>query len=176
MGWWCLFTVLDAPINPPDNKLPGVECLPVADDKKKNKHDIAQIFEICQQIELAIQYIAEKDKTDDIATAFETFASGFEDAISSSCADEYSSQLCRTAEGLLECLEEVFVPLIEEEEEEDSWQTGGNMKWLKYNSDWWIVEALVLFFYFTNESIKFPTIFYILKFYNVILFVYHVIL
>ena len=32
-GVYC--TVLDAPINPPDNKLPGVECLPVADDKKK---------------------------------------------------------------------------------------------------------------------------------------------
>ena len=125
---------------------------------RRNKHDIAQIFEICKQIELAIQYIAEKDKTDDIAIAFETFASGFEDAISSSCVDEYSSQLCRTAEGLLECLEEVFVPPIEEEEtpdgrtaeglleyleevfvppieeEEETPENDGNMKWLKYNS------------------------------------------
>jgi hypothetical protein len=92
-----------------------VECLPIADADNK-KQDLAQIFEICQQIELAILYIAEKDKTD-IATAFETFATGFEDAISSSCTSLYGDQLCRTAEGLLECLEKKVLPLLLEEEE-----------------------------------------------------------
>jgi len=106
-------TLLNAPENPPDNKLAGVECLSTtASDTKKQ--DLAQTLELGQQLVLAIPSIAARDNTD-IATAFETFATGFEVAISRSCANEGGAQLCKAAEGLLECLEEK-IGLVPEED------------------------------------------------------------
>ena len=105
--------LLNAPENPPDNKLAGVECLSVASSDTK-KQDLAQTLQLGQQLVLAIPYIAARDNTD-IATAFETFATGFEVAISRSCANEGGAQLCKAAEGLLECLEEKIGPVPEED-------------------------------------------------------------
>jgi hypothetical protein len=108
-------TLLDAPINPPDNKLAGVECLPIASSNTK-KQDLAQTLELGQQLVLAIPSIAARDNTD-IPKAFETFATGFEVAISRSCANEGGAQLCRAAEDLLECLGEK-IGLVPEEDED----------------------------------------------------------
>ena len=106
-------TLLDAPINPPDNKLAEVDCLPIAASNTK-KQDLAQTFELGKQLVLAIPYIAARDNTD-IPNAFETFATGFEVAISRSCANEGGAQLCKAAEGLLECLEEKIGPVPEQD-------------------------------------------------------------
>ena len=105
-------TILGAPENPPDNKL-GVECLPIAASNTK-KQDLAQTPELGQQLALTIPYIAERDNTD-VATAFETFATGFEVVISRSCVNEGGAQLCKIAEGLLDCLEERVVSLPEQD-------------------------------------------------------------
>ncbi|HZL24343.1 MAG TPA: hypothetical protein VFC05_13545 [Nitrososphaeraceae archaeon] len=106
-------TLLDAPENPPDNKLTGVECLPITAANTK-KQDLAQTFELGKQLILTIPYIAARDNTD-ITNAFETFSTGFKVTISRSCADEDGAQLCRAAEGLLECLEEKIGPAPEQD-------------------------------------------------------------
>ena len=90
------------------NNLPGVECLPIADNNEEQ--NLAQVYEICLQFELAILFKAVAEGS--ISAAFEDFATDFIES------QNPPSQEARTAEGLMECLRERVIPLLEEEQQE----------------------------------------------------------
>ena len=69
------------------------------------------MYEICEQFELAIEYIAE-ERNITISAAFELFATGFLTLIGNNCTPAGGQQDCRTAIGLLECLRERVIPLL----------------------------------------------------------------
>jgi hypothetical protein len=121
--------VLSSPNNPPqtpcaerlgnntlvegDNPNPNVECLPLAfNDLERN---LSQVFEICEQLELALEYIASENNIS-ISAAFELFQNGFTAFLGGpACNRSGAEEECDTGIGLLECLEERLLPILEKE-------------------------------------------------------------
>ena len=106
---------------------PNAACLPIAAaDAEQN---LAQVYEICEQLERALEFIASNNgkypNVDTITEAFdEVFAPGFLALLSgpgegNSCTATGGNQECRTAIGLLECLKNKLIPILQEEEEEE---------------------------------------------------------
>jgi hypothetical protein len=90
-----------------DNPNPNVECLPLAlTDAERN---LAQVFEICEQLELAIEYIASENNIS-ISEAFELFKNGFITFLGGpECNRTGNEEECETGIGLMECLEERLI-------------------------------------------------------------------
>ena|SRR5918995_2311255 len=96
-----------------DNPNPNVECLPLAfNDLEQN---LSQVFEICEQLELALEYIASENNIS-ISAAFELFQNGFTAFLGGpACNRSGAEEECDTGIGLLECLEERLLPILEKE-------------------------------------------------------------
>ena len=92
------------------NPLTGVECLPIADNNEEQ--NLAQVYEICLQFELAILFKAGYEGTS-ISEAFEDFAVDFIASVGPP-----TSQELRTAIGLMECFSERVIPILEQEQQE----------------------------------------------------------
>lgn len=121
--------VLSSPNNPPqtpcaerqgnntlvegDNPNPNVECLPLAFNNLER--NLSQVFEICEQLELALEYIASENNIS-ISAAFELFQNGFTAFLGGpACNISGAEEECDTGIGLLECLEERLLPILEKE-------------------------------------------------------------
>jgi hypothetical protein len=92
------------------NPLTGVECLPIAANNEEQ--DLAQVYEICLQFELAILFKAGDEGTS-ISEAFDDFAVDFIASVGPP-----TSQEARTAIGLMECFSERVIPILEQEQQE----------------------------------------------------------
>ena len=89
------------------NPSASVICLSIA--PLNVEQDISQVFELCEQFELAMLFKAQKDGTS-ITEAFEDFAEDFIAAI----PVPPNGQESRVAIGLLDCLRERVIPNLEE--------------------------------------------------------------
>jgi hypothetical protein len=103
---------------PPINS--AADCLPIAANNAEQF--LAQVYELCEQFELALQFIVTQDSRypniDTIEEAFEdVFAPEFLELLQGG-GPNCSSQECRTAIGLLECLADRVIPLLVAEESE----------------------------------------------------------
>ena len=88
---------------PNPNTNASVICLPIAaNDEEQN---LAQVFELCEQFELALRFIALENNIS-ISEAFEQFATAF------IAFTEPPNLESRTAIGLMECLAERVVPQL----------------------------------------------------------------
>jgi hypothetical protein len=110
-GTGCSARTGDNPLVTGDNPNPNVECLPIA--PQNQEQFLAQVFEICEQFDLAVQYIAD-ERNISISQAFEQFATGFLQLLQG--GPNCNNQDCRTAIGLLDCFRERVIPLLEEDE------------------------------------------------------------
>jgi hypothetical protein len=71
------------------------------------------VFEICEQLELALEYIASENNIS-ISAAFELFQNGFTAFLGGpACNISGAEEECDTGIGLLECLEERLLPILE---------------------------------------------------------------
>ena len=96
-----------------DNPNPNVECLPLAFNNLER--NLSQVFEICEQLELALEYIASENNIS-ISAAFELFQNGFTAFLGGpACNIPGAEEECDTGIGLLECLEERLLPILERE-------------------------------------------------------------
>jgi hypothetical protein len=93
-----------------DNPDPNVRCIPIA--ASGQEQNLAHVYELCKQLELAIEYIASENSIS-ITAAFELFATQF---INTLGGPGCTNTDCKTARGLLECLRERVVPLLQEEQ------------------------------------------------------------
>jgi hypothetical protein len=93
------------PVGPDANPSDDVECLPISASSDSNT--AAQLFDICEQLELAILWIAERDNVS-ITEAFETFVDGLIEFID----EGPGSQI---VVGLTDCLRERLLPILVEE-------------------------------------------------------------
>jgi hypothetical protein len=112
-----------SPAGPNANPNDDVICLPIAANNAEQ--NLAQVYEICEQLELALEWIVSNNtkypNVDTITEAFEdVFAPGFLALLSAgqseSCTPEGGNQECRTAIGLLECLNDKLIPILQEED------------------------------------------------------------
>ena len=102
---------------PPINS--AADCLPIAANNAEQF--LAQVYELCEQFELALQFIVTQDSRypniDTIEEAFDdVFAPKFLELLQG--GPNCTNQECRTAIGLLECLRERVIPLLVAEESE----------------------------------------------------------
>ena len=109
----CLTRTGDNPLVTGDN--PNAKCLPIAPNNQEQF--LAQVFEICDQFEQAVKYIA-SERNISISQAFELFATGFLNQISgegagNSCTAAGGNQDCRTAIGLLDCFRQKVITLLD---------------------------------------------------------------
>jgi hypothetical protein len=73
---------------------------------------LAQVFELCEQFQLALIFIATStDPPITISDAFTIFETGFIDFLDGE-SNQCNDQECRTALALMECFEERVVPFI----------------------------------------------------------------
>ena len=96
---------------------PAATCLPIAASNQEG--DLAQVYEICEQLELAIEWIAEQDNIS-LEAAFVIFRDGPHPSAEQPNGDPETgfvgyTQSPETAEGLLECYETRVLPLLDEE-------------------------------------------------------------
>jgi hypothetical protein len=77
------------------------------------------VFEICEQLELAIEYIASENSSS-ISEAFELFKNGFINFLGGpQCGIIGNEEECDTGIGLMECLEErLLLPILEEQNQQ----------------------------------------------------------
>ena len=88
------------------NLNPSVICLSIAEPMAEQ--NISQVYDLCEQFELAILFKAQQDGTS-ITEAFEDFAADFIAAIPAG-----NPQEARVAIALMECLRERIIPNLEE--------------------------------------------------------------
>ena len=93
------------PVGTDANPSDDVIYLPISASSDSNT--AAQLFDICEQLELAVLWIAERDNGT-IEDAFETFAEGLIDFIDTGSGSQI-------VEGLVDCLRERLLPILVEE-------------------------------------------------------------
>ena len=93
-----------SPVGADPNTNASVICLPIAANNEEQ--NLAQVFELCEQFELAIRFIASENNVS-VSQAFEAFAAGFITFVGPN-----TNQEARTAIGLMECLRERVIPQL----------------------------------------------------------------
>jgi len=97
----------EAVAGPFPNPSASVICLSIASPNAEQ--NISQVYDVCEQFELAILFKAQQDGTS-ITVAFEDFAADFLDAI----PVPPNGQEFRVATALMECFRERVIPNLEE--------------------------------------------------------------
>jgi hypothetical protein len=87
---------------------PAATCLPQPPSGREDL--LAHVYELCRQFELAIEYIASEQPTT-IQNAFSQFSAQFLNQLGG-CPIGSSNTDCKTARGLLECLQQRVIPLL----------------------------------------------------------------
>ena len=113
------FSGINCNTRPGDNTLvtgnnpdPNVRCLPQPPSGFEDL--LAQVYELCEQFELAIEYIASENNIS-MTAAWTLFAIQFLNQLGGiSC----STTDCKTARGLLVCLRDRVIPLLEQQQVE----------------------------------------------------------
>ena len=96
----------------PANKLPGVQCLPIATSQNPNipvdLSKVAQVYEICKQLELALKYI---DKLRDTAGIDITPQQAL-NYIEHKVREQTESNIHNVVKRLFECFRESLLPVL----------------------------------------------------------------
>ena len=109
------------PVGNDPNRDERVECLPVG-VRALTLYDLAQVYELCEQLQLALEFIAEKEGQS-IAYAFGIFATGtpttnslgiegFIPFLTNAQTGICDTPECKAAMGLMECFLERVIPLL----------------------------------------------------------------
>jgi hypothetical protein len=109
------------PVGNDPNRDERVECLPVG-VRALDLYDLAQVYELCEQLQLALEFIAQKEGIS-IANAFGIFATGtpttnslgiegFIPFLTKAQTGICDTPECKAAMGLMECFLERVIPLL----------------------------------------------------------------